>query len=521
MTGQPDAQLYSDGLQQFICELKNELDALGLNAVPVQDRERLDGYLLEINAYYYQSFHQRFYPQYEDRIKKEVVSLLNLSLQETTLKQDIVVNLAHHARLYNRVRHFLNIVNASTQEIDNLLLTAAAANNNLILELHTGLKEWRDHLRLFDAHLKRALSVMQDKKLMDAINRFHFPPVPFADRDNNRWNRDYNRIVSELQLLVKLLVRLQSCSDIKEVKQLPDELDISLTRLVDKKIFPLLRNWFRQYLQALLVQSFDLLRLYVDKNDIKRSKKTAQDIENWLQKLIDYLERNKFYHDQGWLDLMDYASLLARLDKKTVQELGKNINDYLTRTGVLIDELSVSPQAVYANYSQAALLLLEEIQHYLDRQVNNDKLQMPWLSAGIMQLKRQASLLEAHVYMLNDQQEYAKTQEHQYQTIKKVLASYAQYLAEVEEELTGILSPRSIKRRYQDLNITLQRIPLIKGDILEAGLVPLSGHPAVEWRDGADEEYKILHAEGDIFIIKLDDLRENVIPPLVLSGKGK
>ncbi|MDD3272177.1 MAG: hypothetical protein PHR04_08800, partial [Syntrophomonadaceae bacterium] len=107
-------------------------------------------------------------------------------------------------------------------------------------------------------------------------------------------------------------------------------------------------------------------------------------------------------------------------------------------------------------------------------------------------------------------------------TIVNMLDNYLNLLANIRADLERILAPRNISRAWKEVNVKVDRVPLQKGQVFPLDYLYLLDKHLVETRlcqDG-QEDNLILHEEGDLFIIRVDELLEEEMPYLVIAQKG-
>jgi hypothetical protein len=90
----------------------------------------------------------------------------------------------------------------------------------------------------------------------------------------------------------------------------------------------------------------------------------------------------------------------------------------------------------------------------------------------------------------------------------------------MKEDLERILAPRNIKRKFQDIILRIDHTAITKGSPFPQEYYYLIESLAVETQENAESDGQVLHEEGDIFIIHLDDLKEEIIPKIIIAKKG-
>jgi hypothetical protein len=70
------------------------------------------------------------------------------------------------------------------------------------------------------------------------------------------------------------------------------------------------------------------------------------------------------------------------------------------------------------------------------------------------------------------------------------------------------------------MNLQIKHIPLKVGELFPPDYLYLADKIPFETRKADASPNLILHEEGDIFIINLDELEDDLIPNFVLAEKG-
>jgi hypothetical protein len=524
-----DAQKHGDRLDHFLMQLKDELitqsrDTHMGSSPKVQD---LDSYLLELNSFYYTSFHRRFFPLYRKIIEEDIRSLYRIGMQEQTLKRDIISSIKQHATLFNKVKSMSAILKVKREETKQLIVASYPRNDERCVELLYILKELANDWIDFQDMLNQLQTVLEDKKLLANLNQY--PAHATVANLINGWSgnvksdRDLNKLMAGWQLAIKLLIKLQeNQSPTKEAtRAIKVELDKIDASWDNRKIPPALRSWYKQYIQKTFSLYMELIYLYGEKNDIKYAKQIAGQFEDWLQALLYILEQSLVYKSRGWDEMIANAFVLTRMDAEYLKELKVYFSRVLPSLEELINTLSSSSQADYQYHSQRSQQVLAEASQFFMLQIdNNVKPRGILLLAKMEKLKNKVALLENRIYLLDEKAEHSLETAVQYQLSFNMLNSYLELIQSMQAQLLKSLSTRNIKRNFQDINLHIDHIPLKVGELFPPDYLYMNDKTPFETQETDARPTQILYEEGDIFIINLDELQEELIPKVILSKKG-
>ena len=523
-----DAKVYINHLDEFMQRLKNELDSLSRERlIPASGQTSPDEYLLELNSFYYESFHRRFFPSYKQIIEEEIRELHHIGTQEETLKKDLSMSFKQHARLFNQVKSISALLKSKRQEMEPLLTASLKGNDVRSVDLLFILKELANSWNSFLTVLRNVKFLMEDKKLLSALNEYpvHALISNFIYRwepENSKALRELNRLMAGWQLAVQKLIKLQETQTSKEsygvVLYDLEEIDNSWD---NRKVPATLRSWYKQYVQKTFHLYLDGMNLYKDKNDRRRSVQAAGQFENWLSSLLYIMEQSLLYKSRGWGDLISKADLLNGIDDDYLKELINYSARILQTLEELINSLSGSTQANYKNHSQRAGQILTENYQYLKLQRDNNICSRAiLLEPELERLINQITLLESRLELLDDKEEFSVQVSQQYQLIVDSLDSSLDLLIAIREELEQTMAPRNIKRNFQNIDIKIDHIAIAEGALFPSDYYSLMEKMGIETQEAAVPEGQVLYEEGDIFIIHIDELEEAEIPKIIIAKKG-
>ncbi len=524
-----DTEQYRDHLDSFLRQLKDELDIQGRAVItPVAGQDSLDEYLLELNSFYYESFHQRFFPLYNQIIEEDIRNLYHISQQEAVLKKNIMANFKQYARLFNQVKNISALLKGKRQETQSLAAEYQQRNDERSVNLLYVFKDLASNWDSFRSVLSNLQIMLDDKKLLTALQE-HPTHVVVSNLiedwkpDGSKAVRDFNRLLAAWQLAVKLLVKFQdNPSPTQEtLGLLADELYKIDTSWDNRRVPPTIRTWYQQYIQRIFRLYLESLSLSGEKRSRKHTAQTAGYFADWLNSLLDVVEQSMVYKARGWDHLINQLGRLAKTDKEYIKELDVYTSRFLQSIEELIESLASSSRANYQNHSQRGSGLLAAASQYLQQQIESTLTTRGIiLVPDIKQLRTQINFLESRIELLDEQEEHSVNASGQYQAMADSLDSFLELLRNVKEELNRMLSPHYIKNSFQNLDLRIEHVAIATGSLLPTQYNYLIDEMAIG-TEGADAPPgRILYEEGDIFIIHLNELTETEIPKIIIAKKG-
>jgi len=102
-----------------------------------------------------------------------------------------------------------------------------------------------------------------------------------------------------------------------------------------------------------------------------------------------------------------------------------------------------------------------------------------------------------------------------------MIQSYIDLLVNIKVDLERLLAPRNISRFWKNHGVRTERIYLEKGQPFPAEYVSLLEEHKVDIHPGDYEQPVILHEEGDLFIIRVDNYVEVEMPPLTIGWRDQ
>lgn len=517
---------FTQQLEQMLSRLRQEIDCSISSALIRESNEELDNYLYELNSFYYRSFSERLFPLYKNSVQDEITRLLKISSQEDMVKRDIMANIKRYAKLYNQVKNVLSLFKASRENAGAALLAISREQDYRSVELLYTLKQLHKGFASLEELSARTLNWMQDQELLPLVQN-HAAALPSLqlisslDRDDPALSDAVSRLLVYLTYLAKSLVRLQRRQDnkkqiigiIEEMKdRYPDFLPIDEVKA--------LADFYKVQIEAKVKLYLNVLSLSLTSDEPDLFNHSLLDFETWVTGLIQLIEKATTGYSPV---IYGIVSLKDNLLVDFIEKLDADTRDTVKAIASIKNDLSGSGEPDFNYFSSRTLETLQPVLLLLQEARATKELRcFPELASLLNRLEVELSLWVARIDLLNQKQEHHNEVLKQFLSIVNMLDSYLNLLANIRADLERILAPRNISRTWKEAGVKVERIPMEKGQIFPSDYLYLLDKHLVETRIGQDgqEDNLILHEEGDIFIIRVDELLEEEMPYLLIAQKG-
>ncbi len=511
-------------LEQILARLRQEIEQSLPSPSLDGMGEELDNYIFELNSFYYRSFAEELFPLYHSSVQEEVSRLLKLSRQETAVKMDVMANIKRYAKLYNQVKSVVAICQASRENVGQALLTVSREQDHRAVELLYSLKQLESEFINLEAVISTINSWLKDGELI-FLMQTHPAAVPalqvFSSMDRNHPVQAdaINRLLVYLAYPAKILSRIQPRQDSKQIGGLIEEIRKKEPVLPQRPETKVLTSFYEVQVKTQISLYLDAIQLRLVSEQPELLIHAIFDLENFLTGLITVIERAS----PNTPALVRTSDLNNSRMVDKVNQLHDDSSNLVKAATSITSELSGSGEPDFAYFSAKIQEILQPAQSLLKNAVTDQELTcFPELITGLKRTELQLSLLVTRIDLLNQKQEHHNEVLKHLLTIVNMLDNYLNLLANIRADLERILAPRNISRAWKELNIKVDRIPLQKGQVFPLDYRYLLDKHLVEThlcQDG-QEDNLILHEEGDIFIIRVDELLEEEMPYLVIAQKG-
>ncbi|MDD2586101.1 MAG: hypothetical protein PHT79_08685 [Syntrophomonadaceae bacterium] len=523
-----DYKSYFNNLEELIGRLREEVSEISQPIIKNNGQvlPDIDRYIYELNQFYYQSFHEHFFPDYQKKIKEDVSHLLKVCHQEDMLRKDVLASVRRYARLFNQVKTIISFLQQLRKDNNKKLLSLNTDNDYRLIELFYSLTKVRENLQELFSLSQSLTSLAEEKEFLLAI-RNHPGYIPVLrlisslDITNPYISGSLDKVLINLQYLKKLLARLQATGHNQEsLKDLAGEINNGVERFKNKPVDKEILAFYEQNVVNQLPVYVELITFYIDINNLERISQLAYEYEQNLSCWISFIEKGLAWAVKDARVLLS-AVELAHTSEEYVPELHKDVSSTLVTLQKIIEELSSTSKADFNYFSQKTMEMLD-FAVPLFKAINTEKeiIQISPLASLVNRIVLELAFLRINLDLLSEKHQQAVSVIKDLEDINVMLDTYLQLLANNQSDLERILAPHNIARFWKDLNIKIDRVPLETGKLFPVDYLYLIDKHNIETRIAEEEDNTVLHEEGDIFLIRIDDESETEIPYLVIAAKG-
>lgn len=520
---EPDTNKNMLELSSFLTCIKEELQQQ-MQCLQSQQlgQNELEDFILDLNSYYYQSFQERFFPLYRTEIEEEMKKLYKIARDESALKEDILKNLKLSAQIYNHVKNGLSLLKQNHALVDDLRFTTGLSQEQLLLELIYALKDMLTTIVKCLDTLKSYQSLITELELTKCFDSYPFQAMIKNlwlnwEPDNNNFDRDFKRLMMNLELSQKLLTKI-SGSDEKSADNWDiwlDELYKTENNLANKKYSPSLSTWYKQHVRPQFILYEELLELSIKQRDRKRIQLTVRNFETWLRSLLYLLTRvsrgsgipEPMLLEMHWSKPVNYSFI------KEITSLLTQVQKNLQNLFKQYEEASNPDFPIFSE--SAGKILSETWPKFKSILKDNDMTEFNLFNNMLERLKNQFSFLEMQIDHLNTRARHIEKMQQQFEQILTTINNYQFLLAEMKNQLAKTLAPRNLSRQFKDMDLRIEHVVINKGEVFPSDYYDLLN---IE-DDQTGQEHLIAEEDGDIFLFRLDDLKDALIPKIILGER--
>ncbi len=510
-------------LEQVLSALRQEIEQFIPSPSFEVIGEELDNYIFELNSFYYRSFTERLFPLYRSSVQEEVSQLLKLSRQETMVKMDIMANIKRYAKLYNQVKSILSICKASREDAGQALLVVSREQDYRAVELLYTLKQLENEFINLETLISRINTWLEDGELMFLVQT-HPAAIPALQMASSLDRNDPLQADAISSLLVyltypaKTLSRVQPRQDSKQIGGIIEETRKRSPVFSRTPETETLINFYEVHVKTRISLYLDAIQLGLNSEQPELLNRSVTNLTNFLSGLIMLLEKAS-----PSTPVLSGAVNPNNMLAESVKKLNNDSINLMKAITSITSELSGSGEPDFAYFSSKIQEILAPATSLLKNAIVAKEFTcFPELLTGLNRAELQLSLLTGRIDLLNQKQEHHNEVLKHLLTIVNMLDNYLNLLANIRADLERILAPRNISRAWKEVNVKVDRVPLQKGQVFPLDYLYLLDKHLVETRlcqDG-QEDNLILHEEGDLFIIRVDELLEEEMPYLVIAQKG-
>lgn len=518
--GQNWAEKYDTELEQLLQRLKTEISNT-VPPIPTGDNNcrEIDDYICHLNTFYYQSFAHHFMPGYLQQVQQSIKESLALSRTQSMVKKDIMAIIRRYAGLYNKAKTLSNLLLTSRRDLETSKAIAEREQRIRQIKLKDSLEQLLNSLRGLHKLVKPALQLSHNSAYTDAMAssvlcREAARVWSTMDSNNLQMLKEADRIYQTIHLIVGLTADFCVTSSLKDVQDILKNIN-EMIRLLSIRT-AVLQCWFDDSIRPYLTSSIELMDLYLQLGQFSKAVDAARGLQQWLDPLTTVLKQQQVLLTEGiqpslpclWQDippakidnlekkltdseqnLIEFMSDLAASAPDTSESILEKLYKFLQNDYEFYQSLTLNRHAVFAG-------------NWLDRICVNLFLIISGLESGHIQHNANLRLCGY------------------YQDFLDWMDKYLILLDHIISDLERLLAPRNLTRIWKGIDIRIEHVELKAGNQFPPEYVHLLDQHQVETRI-SDHDMIILHAEGDLFIVRVDELAEEEMPYLIVSMKGQ
>ncbi len=501
--------------------------ALGFNEHAINYND-IDNYMLELNTYYYKSFHENFFPQYKTTLIKAIEDLWQIKSNQSMVITDLQANIKRYAKLYNQVKLINNLLQNTREDFNNLLYALYREKEQHNLELMYALKRISTAFNKLENLAMILTSLHEDKDWLDVLNLYpNIPSNLVSIFRNSPPKLDIvRRLIIRLRAILKLTSQLQN-QDIskKIVRNIIKELKNQLELISKDKEWSSLPPTFINDFNFKVPTFIELISLNNELNKLDRIRHIARDYEFLISNLIiviekslDFLENNFSSHIQ---DLLENSGAIINLTHNSLVRLNQNIAEAQTDLKRFQNDILKTGEPDFAYLAKIVTSFLEDYQDLFIQLSEHENLML------VTPIAKQLNLINLefvdlgrYLQALQEKYAFAESMENKYLDLINILDSYISYTNNARGDLERIMAPRNLSRVWKGFNVKAERIPLEVGKVIPSEYADILAQANISRKVSHLDTDTILYEEGDIFIITVDDVTIYEIPALTLAQKG-
>lgn len=520
---------YLNQLEEFLLQVNSTVTSSLKSDFSIHlNYDDIDDYVTELNSFYYKTFHEHFFPQYRKTITADIEKLLQVKRDHDMLVQDLLANIKRYAKLYNQIKIVNQLVADTREDFNSSLYTVYREKEHQNTELLYTLKNLHNALNGLQAITNILTTMYDDKDLVNAVKLYPNMPrvlVKTSKLAPNEINI-IKRLIIRLQVIYKLVKQLTGNNISKRIVQsILIDFDTQIKAIHNDSVWASLPKPFINDFDFKAQTFTELISSYNELNKLDKIRKMALEYENLvynflvvLDKGLDFLEKNNSKYGE---DLLGHTFAVIDLSHNSLLVLNQNVSEikgYLDRIQESINHTGEP------DFSYLAKIIDELLINYRVRFEklikHEDLMQVTPLAKQLNMVNLEFSLLDRHLHLLKEKNNFSRHLEEKYLGVINILDSYLSFISNTRGDLERILAPRNLSRVWKGFNVKIDRIPTEVGKKLPSGYEYILKQSLIERRISHLDTDIILHEEGDIFIITVDDITIYEIPHLILAQKG-
>ena len=516
---------YQSNFDSFLLQLNQEIANLcRINSGDSDLRENVEHYIYELNSFYYRSFIEKFCPDFKNAVRADISDLLQLSRQEDMIKHDIMANLKRYTKLYNQCKKIISLLADWQIENKEQQFSLAGDLEQYKLELYYALKSIQSDLLALHELIQGLKLLAEDMELMNIIKKALIPldllnVFSYLDENQPLLMDAHNYLLIELRKLRNSLVKLalDKESHRKLAEKARAESLLALAALIDKTDKSIQAFYQRNILEPLLVKD-SLLTQYRQSGKQNQFERSAQDFLLYINGLLYILEKAVDLGPNRYKQLLQPVSWVSRIKSGYPGQLLASLDTIIKEVSELANNFPLTGEADFLYFLGKSRDILAKARSWFDTLTGNNEISDFFPSNELLgKLKLEMSYFQLRLQMLSEKQIHSAKVHSQLVNFSKMTGSYLNMITDIKTDLDRLLAPRNLSRAWKDMQIRVEHITLEKGHLFPYDYLELLDKHHVETRISEYASNTILHEEGDIFIIRVEELREEEMPYLVVS----
>lgn len=512
-------------LDHLLKELNTSLKHF-MDSEPSLSQMDHDHYLLAVNSFYYKSFRDRYFPSFRQALQDDISRLLSLAHDEASLSKDIMANIKRYARLYNQVKTIHTQLTATREESHLKILEITRSRSQHLSDLLYPLKTLLDRVQLFRVLLETIQEFMQDEELL-RLARIYPDHIIFLeqvialDLSQPSIIQGLNHVLSHLHHSRDILRSLsENPWNQNAARDAILNMVVTTEKVLTRQAPQSLRSFYEAQFKRQYLMYTSLMEADIDRGNIKQVQEMARQFEAWMERLIVVLDRGVRFASRHGTELLHSAHYMSGLPSIQIDRLHKETLDIQQDIKQLVDDLSASQDADAAYFTDRCSEVVTQSLFKLEPFKESPALRLPPLALHIERVMLELSFLKAQAEMLNHKQLHSSQILEQYLQVYNMIQSYLDLLVNIKVDLERLLAPRNISRFWKNHGVRTERIYLEKERPFPAEYLHLLDQYKVDIRPGDYDHPVVLHEEGDLFIIRVDQNVEVEMPPLIIGWRG-
>jgi hypothetical protein len=329
------------------------------------------------------------------------------------------------------------------------------------------------------------------------------------------WNdlrsvKEAGRFAQTLKLLNSLILDLRGSDSSEYSRMILDDIR-NLFPKTENIHIPQLRSWYEESLKPPLTWNIELIDIYLQRSELAKAANTSESLGQWLAPLVIVVEQQH----SALLKGISIPLQAAMESPSTLTDLRQKLTDSMQQLNNMLDQLS-SPDPDIQLFADVSGLVQNDYEFYYPLSRN-------WagtpVSSSLNQIIVNLSLIMFNVETQQSQFSTSQRFSNYYRELLQVTDKYIALLRNVTSDLERLLTPRNLTRIWKGMDIRVEHVVLKTGCDFPAQYAHLLDKYQVETII-SDSETRILHEEGDLFVIRVDNLIEEEMPYLTVSMKG-